>query len=136
MNKRQKYLSVKKQVFKITDKLGKPIDKGIREVIIYLNLLGVETTQSCEGHGIGHFFIDFRFFCYQEMNGLLTECFGRNRPVQYTFYMDNIIRKEMIIRLVPIITSEPKQAKKDLCRFEMYLKNKYKTEPMPQPNKK
>jgi len=34
----------------ITDKLGMPIDKRIIETVAALNLLGIKTTQSCEGH--------------------------------------------------------------------------------------
>lgn len=34
----------------ITDKLGKGIDAGIMETVIVLNLLGMPTRQSCEGH--------------------------------------------------------------------------------------
>src|SRR5947209_1480817 len=34
----------------ITDTLGMPIDKGILDAVIVLNLLGVTTRQSCEGH--------------------------------------------------------------------------------------
>jgi hypothetical protein len=34
----------------ITDKLGKRIDAGILDTVIVLNLLGIHTRQSCEGH--------------------------------------------------------------------------------------
>ena len=34
----------------ITDKLGKRIDAGILDMVIVLNLLGIHTRQSCEGH--------------------------------------------------------------------------------------
>ena len=33
-----------------TDRLGKPIDAGIVETVVVLNLLGLQTFQSCEGH--------------------------------------------------------------------------------------
>lgn len=35
---------------KVTDKLGKKIDTGIFETVVALNVLGVPTLQSCEGH--------------------------------------------------------------------------------------
>lgn len=35
---------------RLTDGLGYPIDEGIREVVVALNLLGFRTSQSCEGH--------------------------------------------------------------------------------------
>ena len=34
----------------IKDKLGKGIDGGIKETVIALQLFGINTTQSCEGH--------------------------------------------------------------------------------------
>jgi hypothetical protein len=36
----------------ITDGLGMPIDKGIKETVIYILAMGFRTTQSCEGHFI------------------------------------------------------------------------------------
>ena len=33
-----------------TDRLGRPIDHGIHDTVIALNLLGFPTTASCEGH--------------------------------------------------------------------------------------
>ncbi len=35
---------------RITDALGMPVDRRIREVVIALNVLGIHTTASCEGH--------------------------------------------------------------------------------------
>lgn len=45
-----------------TDGLGKPIDAGIKEAVIALNLLGFKTRQSCEGHldhGYPYPWVDF-----------------------------------------------------------------------------
>jgi hypothetical protein len=39
------------KVASITDALGMPIDEGIREMVIALNVLGIQTLASCEGHG-------------------------------------------------------------------------------------
>lgn len=35
---------------RITDRLGNPIDEGILETVVALNMLGFRTCQSCEGH--------------------------------------------------------------------------------------
>lgn len=35
---------------KTTDKLGKSIDEGIFETVVALNVLGITTRQSCQGH--------------------------------------------------------------------------------------
>src|SRR5712691_8019638 len=34
----------------VTDRLGNPIDPGILEAVVALNLLSIQTTASCEGH--------------------------------------------------------------------------------------
>lgn len=46
----------------LTDRLGCPIDGGILETVVALNLLGFWTSQSCEGHldeGLPYPWIDF-----------------------------------------------------------------------------
>lgn len=35
---------------RVTDKLGKNIDDGIFDTVVALNMLGISTIQSCEGH--------------------------------------------------------------------------------------
>lgn len=39
-----------KRFASVTDRLGKPIDEGIFDTVVALNMLGVTTKQSCEGH--------------------------------------------------------------------------------------
>jgi len=46
----QRYQEMCEQVSTFTDKLGAPIDPGIFETVVMLNLLGLHTFQSCEGH--------------------------------------------------------------------------------------
>lgn len=48
--KEQRWQEMAARVEKITDKLGMPVDEGIKETVIVLNLLGLPTVQSCEGH--------------------------------------------------------------------------------------
>lgn len=46
----------------LVDRIGCPIDEGIRETVVALNLLGFPTSQSCEGHldhGCPYPWIDF-----------------------------------------------------------------------------
>lgn len=38
------------EVDALRDKIGKPVDRGIRETVAILQLLGLHTRQSCEGH--------------------------------------------------------------------------------------
>jgi hypothetical protein len=35
---------------RVVDKLGQPIDEGIFETVVVLNLPGIHTLASCEGH--------------------------------------------------------------------------------------
>lgn len=65
MEEQQEQLSINKQAFweqkskeidGIKDRLGKGLDEGIKEAVTGLQVLGINTTQSCEGHlewGIG-----------------------------------------------------------------------------------
>jgi len=46
----QRYQEMREQVLTFTDNLGAPIDPGIFETVVLLNLLGLRTFQSCEGH--------------------------------------------------------------------------------------
>jgi hypothetical protein len=41
---------LRKKTDKITDALGMPIDKGIKEAVIMCNAVGLYTSSSCEGH--------------------------------------------------------------------------------------
>lgn len=50
------------EVSKLTDKLGCKVDAGIFDAVVTLNLLGLRTCQSCEGHldyGLPYPWIDF-----------------------------------------------------------------------------
>ncbi len=63
--KKERLEQIKENVNKITDALGHSIDEYIKEPVIYLNALGIFTTQSCEGHineGLPHPFIDVGAF--------------------------------------------------------------------------
>lgn len=48
--KQKKWQEAADRVERITDKLGEPIDPNIKETIIALNVLGIHTSGSCEGH--------------------------------------------------------------------------------------
>ncbi len=45
-----RYEEMRAYVFSLTDKQGEPVDPGIFKAVVALNLLGVRTFQSCEGH--------------------------------------------------------------------------------------
>jgi len=46
----QRYRDMQAFVSQMTDKLGEHVDAGIAETVVLLNLLGIPTSGSCEGH--------------------------------------------------------------------------------------
>jgi len=48
--KQQYWDEVTASMSKVTDKLGMPIDQGIFDTVVALNVLGISTSMSCEGH--------------------------------------------------------------------------------------
>jgi len=48
--KEQAWQLKEREIEAVTDRLGFPIEPGIKDVVVGLNLLGLNTTQSCEGH--------------------------------------------------------------------------------------
>jgi hypothetical protein len=59
--KKKHWEEEKKEVDRIVDGIGERVDEGIKEAIIALSLLGINTAASCEGHldhGTGAPFID------------------------------------------------------------------------------
>jgi hypothetical protein len=49
-NKERRWQEVYAHYSQMADKTGRGIDAGILETVVVLNLLGIETTASCEGH--------------------------------------------------------------------------------------
>ncbi len=58
--KKQKFKEFLNEFTGTTDACGIAIDKGILNVVIYLNLLGYTTDQSCDGHKYGFAFLTFK----------------------------------------------------------------------------
>src|SRR2546426_6951982 len=48
--KEEAWMKMEQEVGRIADKLGRPIDPGIRESVVALRVLGLTTDGSCEGH--------------------------------------------------------------------------------------
>lgn len=46
----RRYREMQATVARMTDKLGQPVDAGIVETVVLLNLFGIPTSASCEGH--------------------------------------------------------------------------------------
>ncbi len=59
------------------DGLNYPVDEGIKETVIVFNLMGIETTASCEGHldrGLSYPWIDMQTHS-PEIRGMMNEYF-------------------------------------------------------------
>jgi len=59
-----------KKVEKITDRIGYPIDPGIKESVIALNVFGIKTDGSCEGHldrGLPYPWVDIEFVTKEDL---------------------------------------------------------------------
>ncbi len=59
----QQWTETSEKFSRVTDRLGKHIDKGIFDTVVALNILGFDTEQSCEGHldhGLAYPWIDIR----------------------------------------------------------------------------
>ena len=48
--KKLTYEQAKRRADEMADGLGKPVEHGIKELVISLWMLGIETSSSCEGH--------------------------------------------------------------------------------------
>ena len=48
--KQQEWQDKAMTISRLTDKLGRGLDDGIRDMVIALNAFGITTVQSCEGH--------------------------------------------------------------------------------------
>lgn len=62
LTKQEQWQQLAQEVDTWTDGMGLPIDSEIKETVIVLNLLGIVTSQSCEGHldwGLCHPWVDF-----------------------------------------------------------------------------
>lgn len=69
----------------LTDRLGKTVDEGILETVIALNVLGIETSASCEGHldhGVAAPWIDIEARAGQEQSREVARLFSRARAEQ------------------------------------------------------
>lgn len=95
---------VRKEVDEITDALGKPIEKGIRELVIGLKRWGIETEQSCEGHyrwGTPYPWVTIPFKEARKLNLVVA---WQNRPVLENGKSNKntwVIRPSVFLELIP-----------------------------------
>lgn len=99
MDKQALWGKTEEKVDQFRDALKMPIDKGIRETVIVLNVLGFTTSMSCEGHldrGLPYPWVDIKFNEVEmelldgrttpdllKMISLLEEFYEVRKPLQY-----------------------------------------------------
>ena len=73
--------TIRKEVEKLQDKLGKPVEEHIKELVIGLRWCGITTESSCEGHeeyGAGYPWVKI---AYDQAEKLVQVLGWQNRPV-------------------------------------------------------
>lgn len=115
--KQQYWDTISAEVDHITDKLGKPIDEGIKHAIISLRVFNFETSMSCEGHkdqwGTGAPYIDI-----ESKKAELLELEFRKKK-------DAGVSENELDEIIKNITFENLKERKRLIQFlEAYYKNR------------
>lgn len=90
--RREKWEKITNEIEHTADRLGCPIDKGIRKTVIALNVFGINTAQSCEGHsgkhGAGTPWIDI------EATNEPEECYNNQKKILARVAEENNITME------------------------------------------
>jgi len=82
-----KWHEFRKEVESWGDRLGMPIDKQMIDLVTTLNLLGVETTMSCEGHINKRLpYVHFTENCLETAQNLLLD-FYSFKKVNYDYFI-------------------------------------------------
>lgn len=91
MNKDNKaYQDMAAKIATLADRLGHPIDLGIRHAVIAFNLQGLHTTASCEGHinwGLPYPWIDLEDPKEKIIVDSLLKVFNTDRPFTKNMFL-------------------------------------------------
>src|SRR4029077_1610780 len=72
--KQQTWDTISDDVDHWIDAIGYPIDREIKEIVVALNIMGIKTTASCEGHfdhGALYPWVDLNFFSKEDQQLLI-----------------------------------------------------------------
>ncbi len=84
-DKEQRWQEMYRTVTNMKDRLGKKVDTGIIETVVVLNLLGMPTKMSCEGHlewGIGAPWVDIEDRYARERSTEVQQMFQQAQQLQ------------------------------------------------------
>lgn len=116
---------VTQEVNELTDRLGKPIDGNIKDLVIGLRMFGIETIQSCEGHlghGLPYPWIDIPVDQVQLVGYLIVR---QNRPIKDGEKNKNrwvLLPKATFFRVQPEDKSQPlEEMQQDAVEFGRYI---------------
>lgn len=94
--KEQRWQKMAMRMDKLADGLGMPIDTGIKDTVIVLNLLGFPTIMSCEGHayrGVHGPWVDIKpkhldplEKQWRKANQAVNAAFKKKRPIAKNLY--------------------------------------------------
>ena len=118
-SKEQRWQEMYTRVARMKDKLGKEVDPGIAETVVVLNLLGITTTQSCEGHldhGTGAPWVDIEDTNASERSSEVNRLFQQALQLQ---------RKQAQITNETVrLFDEAHQAKRDVKCLHLAIRQK------------
>ncbi len=126
-NKMKNLEEIRKEVELIVDKLGKPIEENIKELVIGLRFCGIETEQSCEGHSDRGASYPWVAIPYEFAEKLLKVVAWQNRPKLANGSPNKntwVIRPGADLRLMPERKDLPlKKLQKQALEFGLFLQN-------------
>ena len=119
---------IRAKVKLIKDKLGKPIEKGIKELVIGLHHCGIETESSCEGHtnrGLPYPWVDIPYGFAEKLAKIIG---WQNRPKLPNGKKNKntwVIKPTVGLALMPENKNLPlKQLQKNAGEFGVFLQNR------------
>lgn len=103
--KKSRFKEIKNKIDRTVDKKGKSIDEGIKDNIVFLTALGINTTGSCEGHidhGINAPYIDIESRDILKLDKRLKETKDEKEAEEISkeINRDNLEERKKIINLL------------------------------------
>lgn len=117
--------AIRGKVEQMRDRLGKPVDKKVKKLVVGLNYCGIPTVASCEGHldhGLPYPWVDVS---YEYAEKLARVASWQNRPrLPNGRWNENtwVIRPGTFLRLMPENRNLPlKKLQEQANRFGLFL---------------
>lgn len=115
------------KVNKITDRLGMPVDKDIKETVIVINLLGFKTSGSCEGHmdhGVAGPWVDIDPKDFIDLSTQIANALSKAEEAEKAKKSDAVVNK-LFKNYHSLISKEVQPVLEEARKFTSYLKEFY-----------